>query len=987
MDYRILGPFEIVGDEGSIDIAAPTQREILACLVLNANRVVSTDQLLENIWGEERPKSGLKTLRYHISKLRDSIQPDRRPKQKCLIVTQPPGYLLETEPDLIDAVRFEHHLDRARSIAESDPASGIEELDSALRLWRGPALAGFHDKEWAHLEAGRLEELRVAAVEDRLAAAMALGRHAALIAELEKHSHQHPLRERSWALWMTALYRSDRQAEALRVYQQLRSNLGEELGIEPSQDLQNLEERILLQDPTLRPMIQTPHNLPASLTSFVGRNLELIEIQELLGNARLVTLIGPGGSGKTRLGLQLAREALGAFPDGVWLIDLAPLQHGDLVAGAVAAVLGVMEKSDRSIVAGLRAHLRRWRMLLVLDNCDHLVESVARLAHELLEGAEGLRILATSREVLGVPGEVVFEVGGLTVPPTDAGARLEAFDSVRLFVDRAQAARAGFRINDRNAPLVVEVCRRLDGMPLALELAAAAVRTIGLEQLSRNLEDRLPHLTGGPRTVAPRHQTLQAAIDWSYEVLTDVEREAFNRLSVFAGSFTPEAAEYVCGGGESEVGEVFGVVSRLVDKSLIASFDDPSGCLRYRMLETIRLYAQERLRETASAGEAERRHAKFYRDLVVGAADDIRDGKRAWMERLEIEHGDLRQVLSWAEESDEVELALDLAGALFGFWLHRWHLAEAREWYARLRRMVGSATSLGRGRVLEGYGAFASEGEESAAAFEQAATVYGDLGDEQSRWRVLQNLGHRLVELGETTRARAIFEESVATMQAVGITHGCTLQALAHLVYEEGKVEEARRLFEEGLELGLRSSDAPCQSANLQWMAALERFEGNPTRARTLLTDALDAARRLGMFAEECAVKAELAMVERDEGNLEAARELLEQSLGQACEAGELLEEAEFVVWLGRRYASLEAAGGRAERAVRLYAGVHTHARASFEAWYDFERYASERYLDMCRAVLAAEVYARVWEQGSAMTVAELRDCMAEPTPETADAY
>jgi tetratricopeptide (TPR) repeat protein len=331
-----------------------------------------------------------------------------------------------------------------------------------------------------------------------------------------------------------------------------------------------------------------------------------------------------------------------------------------------------------------------------------------------------------------------------------------------------------------------------------------------------------------------------------------------------------------------------------------------------------------------------------------------------------------------------VELALDLGGALFGFWVHGWHLAEARQLYTRLRPLVGSGRSQGRGRVLEGYGAFACEGEESVAAYEQAAIVYRDLGDEKSRWRALQNLGFELVKLDATDQARRAFVECVSIMEAVGNTHGCTLQVLGHLVHEEGDVEEARRLFEEGVAVGLRFSSAPCRSTNLQWMAGLERFERRRAQARSLLERALAAARQLGMRSEESAVIAELAMLERDEGNVERAGELLQHSLAMAQESGERLDEASSVVWWARRLASLEALGGRAERAVRLYAGAHAHARAGFEAWYDFERHAAGHFLGMCRATLSAEAFDRAWHGGAALTVGELRDSVAAPSKDEA---
>ena len=728
-------------------------------------------------------------------------------------------------------------------------------------------------------------------------------------------------------------------------------------------------------------VVRTPHNLPEQLTSFVGRQLELIEAGQLLADSRLVTLAGVGGSGKTRLGLELARKVLVNHPDGAWLVDLASMNDPALVAGTVSGVLGVKEEPDRSTISRLRAFLAHRQILLILDNCEHLVEAVAQLVRELLEGTDGLRILATSRELLGVPGEVRYEVGALSLPtPAEEGSAVRAgnFDAVRLFVERGQIVSPEFRLTDANSSEVVQICRQLDGMPLALELAATRLKTLSPRQIAAHLDDRFRLLTGGARTALPRQQTLRAAIDWSYDLLTEPERQVFGRLSVFAGAFTLEATEQVCAGDDVDGRDTMDLLSQLVDKSLVTIVHDQSGEVRYRMLETIRHYAQERLAEAGDADIARLRHAEFYRDLVVGDAARIRDGQRSWMDRLEVEHDDLRQALDWSLEHGEIELGVDLGGGLFGFWLLRFHYREAKDWYSKLQPLVRDRVSLGRARVLEGVAAFSSEGEHSIVAWEEAVSMYRHLGEHTSLWRALQNLGQNLVELGKTARARAAIDEAVVIMRAAGNAHGCTLHLLGHLVYEEGDHQRARELFEEGVELGLRFPDAACQSANQLGMAALERREGNLAQARTLLDRALELARRLASQTEECTTIAELAMVDRDEGNLSGAGTLLRQSLDEARQVGDLLDGAWdgawFVVWWARRLASLETIAGRHESAARLYGAVDTHARAAFEVWYDFERYAERRYLDLIRSTLDQNSFTQAWNEGKAMTVAELID-------------
>lgn len=981
MEFRVLGPLEVVGADGVVAIPAGKQRAVLAVLVLHANEVVATDRLLEDVWGEHQPASGVKSLRYHVSKLRDVLE--RHGAPRSVIETRVPGYLLRLAGDELDALLFEDLLRRARVGSAENPAQAVNLLDEALGLWRGSPLADFTYRSFAQKEIRRLEELRLGAIEDRLGALVALGRHDDAVRELQVHCEEHPLRERSWGLLMLGLYRVGRQAEGLEAFQRLRTILGDELGIEPSPELKRLEEQILLQDPELDLAVAEPSerpatNLPVRLSSFVGREVELGEVGQLLADARLLTLVGPGGSGKTRVGLELAQRVLDDYSDGVWLVDLASLNDPGLVAATVAAVLGVKDVPGRSLAAGLGVFLASRRVLLVLDNCEHLIEAVARLSRELLEGTDGLRVLATSRELLGVPGEFGYEVGALSLP-TEAddcsAVRAGSFDAVRLFVERGETARPGFRLTNGNAPKVGQICRRLDGMPLALELAAACLRVLPPEQIARRLDDRFRLLTGGARTAVPRQQTLRAAIDWSYDLLSEHEQQVFNRLSVFAGAFTLEAAERVCAGGAIEDRHVVVLLSRLVDKSLLATVHDQSGEVRFRMLETIGYYARERLAETGDADVTRRRHAEFHRDLAVGGAAQIRDGHRSWMVRLEVEHDDLRGALDWSLEQGEVELGLDLGGALFGFW--NFHRREAKGWYSKLQAVAWGGVSLGRARVLEGFAAFAAEGNQSVAAFEEAVSIYRQLAEHKSLWRALQNLGSHLVELGERARAKAAFEEAVAIQQQAGDAHGCTLQFLGHLVYEEGDHRRARELFEEGVKVG-RSSSAPCQSTNLQWMAALERREGNRARARTLLDQALESFRRMAARAEECEVITELAMVTRDEGDLSSAQALLQQSLETARQAGDLLDEARFVVWWVRRLASLETLAGHNQRAVRLYGAVDAHSRADFETWYDFERYDQEEYLDLIRAALDQNTFTQAWNEGKAMAVGELLEYAVE---------
>ncbi|HEV3013774.1 MAG TPA: BTAD domain-containing putative transcriptional regulator, partial [Actinomycetota bacterium] len=456
----------------------------------------------------------------------------------------------------------------------------------------GPALAEFVDRPWAQVAAARLEALRLGAVEARAELALAGGGHGGLVGELEGVVAADPTRERLGGLLMVALYRSGRQAEALGVYQAARVVLAEELGIDPSPELQRLYQRILVQDPALEAAAPDAarHNLPERLTSLVGREQELGELAKLVELHRLVTVTGPGGAGKTSVAVELARRVAGGSPDGGWLVELAALRDPGLVAEVVVAVLGLSEVAgDPGIptptpAERLEGFVRDKALLVVLDNCEHLVGACADLAQRLLQAGPGVRVLATSREVLGVPGEAVWPVPPLAVPgPAEAGTGavqavpdadgpglegLVRFDAVRLFVDRAATADPGFTLDPANAQVVAELCRRLDGLPLAIELAAARVRALPPAEIAARLDDRFRVLAGGGRTLDPRQQTLRATIDWSWDLLEEADRRLWRRLSVFSGGWTVAAAEAVCGGDGLDPATVLDGLFRLVDRSL-----------------------------------------------------------------------------------------------------------------------------------------------------------------------------------------------------------------------------------------------------------------------------------------------------------------------------------------------------------------------------------------------------------------------------------
>jgi predicted ATPase/DNA-binding SARP family transcriptional activator len=611
MRFGVLGPLAVWRADGTA-IKVPDLKvrvllaELLAGLLVQEERPVSVDRLAEALWRGRPPGNPLNTLQTKVSQLRRALE-EAEPGGRDLVVYQPPGYLLRVGHDAVDAQRFRDLVTLAHET--EDPQARAALLVEALGLWRGPALADFGEEAFARATIARLEEQQLTAQELYAEARLELGQHHLLADELAELVARNPLRERLRAAYMRALYRAGRQSEALATYGDLRDCLVRELGLDPSPELVALHLAILKQDAALaRPPAPAPSterlrtNLPAPLTELVGRAEAVTDVRRLLGPGRLVTLTGSGGVGKTRLAVETATQLVDRFPDGVWLVELAGLGRpgeqdatGSL-AEVVMTALGMREdappgppgSAPMGLTKRLASALRSQRLLLVLDNCEHVVEPVAELAAALLRTAPELRILATSREPLGLIGEVVF-----VVPP------LEQSSAVRLFVARAAAA-PGFTAASGDAGAVAALCRRLDGIPLALELAASRVRALSVQELVARLDDRFRLLAAGPRGVLPRQRTLRATIDWSWDLLTEPERMVLRRLAVHADGFALQAAESVCAGDGVRAEEVLALLVRLVDRSLVTMASDEGGT-RYRLLESVADYCLERLDEAGSA--------------------------------------------------------------------------------------------------------------------------------------------------------------------------------------------------------------------------------------------------------------------------------------------------------------------------------------------------------------------------------------------------
>ena len=670
VQVRLLGPLEIEGEDGPLPISGSKLRAVLAMLALDAGRAVSTDRLAEALWQDDPPAGATNALQRLVSKLRRALgSPD-------LVVLGPSGYVLAVDPVDVDASRLEALAATARrSVAVGDLPLALAHFAAAEGLWRGPALADFASDDFARSHIVHLDELRLALAEERVDVELAMGRDAQLVAELDALVAEHPLRERLRAQLMVALYRAGRQADALRVYQDGRIALAEQLGLEPGPELQRLESAVLRHDPALlvdpAPPVPAPSsgrsngNLRASLTPLIGRDREVSDVSELLQRTRLATVVGPGGAGKTRLAVEVARATHASW-DGTFVVELAPVADPALVAAVVATALDIAESADAP-----EQRVRDWcgdrRVLLVLDNCEHLVGAAAAFVDDLLSASEHVHVLATSRESLLVPGEQVWPIPPLT--PADASL---------LFTRRATAADPGFQPDGEAAAVIDNICTRLDGLPLAIELAAARARAFSVTQIAERLDDRFHLLTGGSRTAAARQATLEAVVRWSYDLLNDDERCLFERLSVFAGGCVLDDAEAICGTDPLQGDDIADLLAALVQKSLL-TVDRSSRKPRYRMLETLRQYGRERLIEREELDEALDRLGSHYARLCTGGRAAFQGrNQRAWHHAMQSDRDNVRVAFNRAIDFGDREVALGIAADLA---LHRWVTGTVGEGY------------------------------------------------------------------------------------------------------------------------------------------------------------------------------------------------------------------------------------------------------------------------------------------------------------------
>ncbi|ONI76592.1 AfsR family transcriptional regulator [Kribbella sp. ALI-6-A] len=693
MQIGMLGPFEVRTGEGAlVDVPGARLRGLLIALALRPGQVVPKGTLVDWIWGENPPADAANALQRLVSRLR-KVLPDGA------VEGHAEGYKLAVEADAVDAVRFERLVDRARR--QEDP----ELLREALALWRGGAMQdiGLQDSTAYDAAITRLEGLRLAALEDRYDAEIALGDGAELVTELTDLVAAHPVRERFVAALMRALAAAGRNADALQTYERTRQALADELGVDPSPELSAVHVALLRGEMGRKPD-ERKTNLRAELTSYVGKDGDIAVVRDLVAGHRLTTLVGPGGAGKTRLATETARTLLGELPDGVWMAELAPIGVDSDVAQAVLTALGLRdglqaEGSDLEPTARFVTAFRERDALLILDNCEHVIESAAAFAHRVLGECHRLRILATSRESLGITGEALWQVVPLALPAGDADpAEIESSAAVQLLRERAGDVRKDLAADPHTSATMARVCRALDGMPLAIELAAARLRTMSLDQLADRLDDIFRLLTGGSRTALPRQRTLRAVIDWSWELLSDAERVVLRRLSVFSGGASLEAAEHVCSGDSVESWQVLELLTALTEKSLVVADGDKAP--RYRLLGTIREYGAQRLAEAGEADLARQAHLAWFTELAETAEPHLRRAEQLeWLAVLAADHDNLSAAMRGAIAAGEAQQAMRLAAAAGMYWWLGGHKAEGNDLVMAATRTPGEVTDEVRAMV------------------------------------------------------------------------------------------------------------------------------------------------------------------------------------------------------------------------------------------------------------------------------------------------
>ncbi len=938
LKLQLLGTFRAESEKGALTLPARKVQSLLAYLVLHPEEH-SREKLASLFWGDSTDTQSRNSLRTALKVLR------KRLGDNLLLADRETVQLDPEYPLWVDAREL---ADTSSRIAKGEPAV-IGHLQSAIDLYRGDLLAGLYD-EWILPERERLRDLYLDTLLRLAQDSRTRGECAQTIELAKKVLALDAANERAHQQLMFCYHASGDRAVALKQYEACVRALRDELGVTPSPETTALYEEIkrAVTAPFAREARLT--NLPTPLTSFVGREKELKEISRLVLSSRLLTLTGPGGVGKTRLAIQTANDIMEKFRDGVFWVGLVGLTDENLIPQEIAQSLDVRELSDEPLIETLKTHLKSKGLLIVLDNCEHLIRGCALYAEQLLAACPRLNILATSIEALGLFNETTWQVPSLPLPEMQQPLSLEElqqFASIELFVERASAVKNNFTLTEQNAKAVAQICYRLDGIPLAIELAAARTKVLSVDEIAARLDDRFSLLTAGSRTAIPRHQTLRATIDWSYELLTEPERILFRRLAVFGGGFTLDAAEAVCSQGELKRNDVLDVLGRLVDKSLvIVEPESTTGETRYRLLETIRQYALEKLVEIGEALAIRDQHLGYYLALAEKSEPNIFGSESAaWYRRLDKELDNIRAAIEWSTNMGKADSALRIAGSLVYFWFA--HGLVASEWHDRvqqaLARPEGRERTLARAKALNGLGLMYWADiypTDRSAELEEALTIGRELGDQWNTATALRNLGVLENIKGNYLEARTLLEQSLVIWSEMGLAgkigRAWTLISLGEVALNRSEAELARSLYEEVVMILREPGDINLLAYSVRRLAQLLWHEGDYEKAIALCKESLNLNQQVG-----------------------DPRGVI------ACLAG---------------FGAIAVAQDKYPHAAQLMAAVETHLASVGIRLVYMDRMEYERNLARLRAKLEERALAKFWAKGRALTLEQAIEYALEIT-------
>jgi predicted ATPase/DNA-binding SARP family transcriptional activator len=969
MRFEVLGPLRVTAGEHLLSLGPPQQQRLLA-LLLVSHEGLSAESIVEELWSGQPPPSARHLIEVHASTLRAALAPgDAEPR----VVFGHGRYRLRVGSEELDAWEFERRAAAGRSLLPANPAAARDELLAAQRLWRGSPFGGLAEGcAVLEAEAARWEALHLDVVEARLEADLALGRHVEVLPELERLTEEHPFVEPLWHHRMLALYRAGRPAEAIQVGHQLRGLLADELGVDPSPAIGALEGRILAQDPGLQWHAPPPTaTVPVPSTSFVGRVAELAEVTTLIGEQRLVTLVGPGGVGKTRLAIAAADRLRGAFPDGTWWIDLVAVAEPADVDPAVARALGVTTSPDPDLLGVVCRALARKRALLVIDNCERVAPAVAQSLARILLAAPGVRVLATSRSPLHLEAEQLWPVPGLACR-SDAGMP-DPPEAVRLFQERARAADPAAAAHPDAPADIAELCRRLDGLPLTIEMAASRSMTLSPREMLVLLDARLALLHTSASDVADRHHSLEAALGWSYEQLSAAHQLTFDRAGVLVGPFDlAAAAEVACGVQDTLAAAE--ALTALLDVSLLSP--ERLGQDRgFRMLETVRTYARDHLSAHGQLEDVEQAHSEHFLALVASAGAAYGTPAFAdWVRRIQHRYPDVRAALAHSLAHEPRERTLRAALGLFGFWYRTGDPQEADTWSGLMLDRADGAPEAWRAaaHLCRSFACdLLTRAEEGARHADEAIRLFGSAGDDRGMALSLWGRASLAMQLGDGPTAVRCCHESLAMCERSGDRWGraAPLATLALLsVFGEGDLTATRVMAEEALLLHRELGDLPGQTV-LNPLPMLALRQADLESAQRYAAEMVQIAAGTGWEAASLSPWVEVLIAS---GTLEQAQSAAERQLLSALDAG---LENHFRMAL-RNLSLLASRRGEARLAAVLLGGAR-HNMPHYGAV--AEVFAEVR--STCLQTLGADAADAAEAWGGSMTHAELVDVALERHP------